>query len=289
MKATLGRLSRGSLATTTLVTVGLTVVLAVVTSEDVRVSISVGLIGVVLAVVLTVSSELHAKLDAVTRMATEPIEQLLALPHLERTVVGIIASATRAQERRSPLMSDLMTEAIEQASLRIDEVGQGVFRCETDEELRFVKLALQKTSTEVRAVAMRGVRWWQTPLSKVYFDAYGKRQPSLRGGVTRVFLLQEDEQEGIEEILAEERKRGVRAYAALASDVPESCRRAIVLFDDVLLHQTGPRLEGFGRPTVEFVDHRDEIDRAISSFETVLEIAQRKEWPADPVVTGERS
>jgi hypothetical protein len=296
MTETLGRLARASLVTTTLLAIALTVLLANATSANVRISIAVGLLGTVLAMLISLSADLHAKLDkierelhakhdavaeklhekqdAVARVAAAPIQRVLDMPHLEPTILGIIESAARAQDR-SQLMSDLMTEAVMQASQRIDAVGAGCFQCERDEELRFVKRVLKRT-TRVRAIAYRGVEWYAQPVSKAYFDAYGDNQDAVR--VTRVFVVKPNEWSRMDGVLAEEKRRGVEVHCVLSTDVPESCREGIVLFDDVLLHRQVPEDPEIKRPrTVQFVDYKQDIDKAITSFETVLKAALDKE------------
>lgn len=301
MTGMLGRLARTSLVTTTLLALALTVLLAVVTSADVRISIAVGLLGTVLAMLISLSAELHAKIDlvdtklhakhddverklhakhdelqksqdAVARVAAAPIERVLKMPHVAQPILDIIASAERAQAR-SQLMSDLMTEAVKQASQRIDAVGSGCFRCERDQELRFVKLVLKQTD-HVRAIANRGLDWYATPASRAYFDAYGERAQEKEVQVTRVFVVKREDWSGMEAVLDEERKRGVEAHRVLDTEVPTVCDRAIVLFDEVLLHLKAPQEEGFDQRAVQFVDSPEAIEEAISSFDTALKAAK---------------
>ena len=80
----------------------------------------------------------------------------------------------------------------------------------------------------------------------------------------------------MEQVLLRHHKLAMKTFTVRADQVPPDRIRALVVFDDKLLHRHAPRHEVEEGYRIEFTDRPDDIVRAQETFNILLDLAE--EW-----------
>jgi hypothetical protein len=137
-----------------------------------------------------------------------------------------------------------------------------------------VRAALADTKRQVRAVAARGIEWWDSADANAYWRAYEEVANRLK--VTRVFVLQEGQDTAaIRRVLDRHDRGGMRALVISASHVPAQHIKPIVIFDDRLVHRAASDREANDDSfRVQFSSRPSDVADAEETFHVVLDLAE---------------
>jgi hypothetical protein len=255
----------------------LAVALASATSTNTQIAVVIGLLSTLIGLTITayVAIEEHLTRINEARIGALPLQRLLAIPDLEETLVRLVESTAETNSGHGPFLQSLARETIEDACERVANISDGVVRCAADDELRLVRRALEHTERRVIAVAARGTDWWSRPEADVYWRAYG--QAAQRLDITRIFVIRDGTEHEMQQVLTRHHRLGMKTLTVRADEAPPDRIRALVVFDDALLHRHAPRreLEADGYH-IEFTDRADDIVRAQETFNVLLDLAV--EW-----------
>jgi hypothetical protein len=170
-------------------------------------------------------------------------------------------------------MLQAANERVRQAAEEVGLLADGVYICAKHEEFPAVRSALADTTRRVRAVAARGVRWWDSADADAYWYAY--EEVANRLEIIRIFTLQPGEDKGtLRRVLARHTKAGMRAFVIQAAQVPTHHIRPVVIFDEYLVHRTGNDREATDENVcVEFSARPSDVAAAEETFRVILNLA----------------
>jgi hypothetical protein len=254
----------------------LAVSLAAATSLSVQMAVVIGLLSTLIGLAITAYVALEGHINQMNdaRIGALPLQRLLAIPDLEGSIVRLVDAAAQTKAAHGAFLQSLVRETLDDACERVTGISDGSVRCEADDELRLVRRALEHTERRVIAVAARGTDWWVRPEADIYWRAYGDAAQRL--DISRIFVIRDETQAAMEEVLLRHHKLAMKTFTVRADQVPPDRIRAVVVFDDKLLHRHAPRHETDEGYRIEFTDRPDDIVRAQETFNILLDLAE--EW-----------
>jgi hypothetical protein len=262
----------------------LAVGLSIAASVEVQVAVLVGLLSTLIGMAITafIAIEEHLERIDCARIGALPLQRLFTIPTLERTVVRAVDAAATTTEERGPFMESLARETLEHALERLEDIADGVAACESSDELRLVRRALDHCSHQVRAVAARGTDWWRRPEADLYWRAYGSAAARL--SIERIFVLRSDIDEQMQQVLVRHHRLGMKTYVVRAEQLPEERIEPLVIFDQQIVHRHAAQRQSGDRYRIEFSTRPDDILRAEENFLSILDVAE--EWTPPPTVAS---
>jgi hypothetical protein len=261
----------------TIVAIALSIVLAVTSSTHIEIGTMTILVTLVLTLGFTAFVAVRLDITSIDerRVGSLPLQRLPSVPEIEPAIVSIVENVADIKCRRSDraLMAQMAARRVQRAAEDIALIEDGVYICTNREELPCVRAALADTERQVRAVAARGMKWWDSADANAYWQAYEEAAGRLE--ITRVFLLQAGEDPDVlRRVIARHAKAGMKAYVLDAALVPAQHIKPIVIFDDYLVHKSADDREAtdanFG---VEFTNRAAAVALAEETFRVVFGLA----------------
>jgi hypothetical protein len=252
----------------------LAVGLAIATSMAVQVAVLVGLLTTLIGMAITAFIAIEEHLERIdrARIGALPLQRLFSIPDLERTVVRTVAAAAEIAQERGPFMESLASETLEKAMDRMEGIADGVVPCESADELRLVRRALDHCTHQVRAVAARGTDWWRRPEADLYWRAYGAAAERI--SIERIFVLRSEIDEHMHQVLTRHHRLGMKTYVVRADELPEERIEPLVVFDQELVHRHAAQRHSRDAYRIEFSTRPDDILRAEENFIAILDFAE---------------
>lgn len=254
----------------------LSVILIVFTSVAVQVGVIVGFTPLTLSLGYAAYSAIRLQIAEVDdrRLGSLPLQQLLSIPEIEAPLVSVVANIARIKETHGRFMFRLASECVSETARYISDIADGSYVCTSNEELRLVRMALDDTDRQVRAVAARGAAWWELPEADAYWHAY--EAAAHRLDITRVFLVLPDEDNMVlERVLERHAQAGMKTFVVDAEHVPAHHLRPLVIFDERLIHRQANDSQAVGTFRVEFSDRAEDLLSAEESFRVIFDIANQ--------------
>lgn len=261
----------------------LAVTLAAATSLNVQMAVVVGLLSTLIGLAITAFVGLEGHINQINdaRIGALPLHRLLAIPDLEGVITQLVDATAETKAAHGAFLQSLARETLEEACGRVTGISDGSVCCEAEDELRLVRRALAHTERRVSAVAARGTEWWVRPEADVYWRAYGEAAQRL--DIARIFIIRDGAEAEMEHVLLRHYKLAMKTFIVRADHVPPDRIRALVVFDDKLLHRHAPRHEADPGYQVEFTDRPDDIIRAQETFNILLDLADEWKPPSEEV------
>lgn len=263
----------------TFVATGLSIALAISSRESVQIGAITTLVTLILTLGFSAFVAIRLQLEEVDerRVASLPLQRLPSVHEIEPAIVGIVKDVAEIKSTHNPLMRQMAIERVRQAAEDVGRLADGVYSCTNKEELPCVRAALVDTKRRVRAVAARGMRWWDSADANAYWHAY--EEVAHRLEITRVFILQPGEDENaLRRVLYRHAKAGMRAFVLHADQVPQHHIRPVVIFDEHLIHRGGNEREATDESfRVEFSSRSADVHAAEETFHVVRDLARDAE------------
>ena len=266
----------------TFASIGVSLALIVFSSESVQIGEITTLTALTLTLGFSAFVAIRLQLEEIDerRIASLPLQRLPSVLEIEPAIVSIVKDMADIKESHGSLMMQMAIERVRQSAEDIGLLADGVYCCSNREDLPCVRSALTDTKKRVRAVAARGMRWWDSADANAYWHAY--EEVAHRLEITRVFILHPGEDDDVlRRVLARHAKAGMRTFVLQAAQVPLHHIKPVVIFDEHLVHRTGDDRDATDESfKVEFSSRSADIVAAEETFHVVLDLASEA---ADPV------
>lgn len=263
----------------TFLATGLSIALAIFSRESVQIGAITTLVTLILTLGFSAFVAIRLQLEEVDerRIASLPLQRLPSVQEIEPAVVGIVKNVAEIKSKHNSLMRQMAIERVQQAAEDVGRLAEGVYCCTNEEELPCVRAALVDTKSQVRAVAARGMKWWDSADANAYWHAYEEVADRLE--ITRVFILHDGEDERVlKRVLSRHAAAGMHAFVLQASQVPRHHIRPVVIFDQHLVHRSGDEREVTDAQfKVEFSSRRVDVSAAEETFRVVRDLASEAE------------
>jgi hypothetical protein len=259
----------------TFVATGLGIALAISSKEIVQIGAITTLVTLILTLGFSAFVAIRLQLAEIDerRIASLPLQRLPSVHEIESAIVSIVKNAADIKESRSSLMRQMANKRVQRAAEDIRLLADGVYTCTNKEELPCVRTALEDTKLRVRAVAARGMHWWDSADADAYWHAY--EEVAHRLEITRVFILHPGEDEdALRRVMARHTKARMRTFVLHAARVPEHHIKPVVIFDEHLIHRSGDDRDATDDDfKVEFSCRPADIVAAEETFRVVFDLA----------------
>jgi hypothetical protein len=259
----------------TFVATGLSIMLAVTSRESVQIGAITTLVTLVLTLGFSAFVAIRVQLEEIDerRIASLPLQRLPSVQEIEPAIVSIVRDVADIKESYGYLLRQMANERVQRAADDIGLLADGVYTCTNKEELPCVRAALADTKVRVRAVAARGMHWWDSADADAYWHAYEEVAPRLE--ITRVFILHPGEDEdALRRVMDRHAKAGMRTFVLHAARVPQHHIKPVVIFDEHLMHRSGDDRDATDEDfKVEFSSRPADIVAAEETFRVVFDLA----------------
>jgi hypothetical protein len=263
----------------TFVATGLSIALAISSKEIVQIGAITTLVTLILTLGFSAFVAIRLQLEEIDerRVAALPLQLLPSVHEIEPAIVSIVQNVAEIKECHGSLMTQMANERVRRAAEDIGRLADGVYTCTNKEELPCVRAALADTKRRVRAVAARGMHWWDSADADAYWQAY--EQVAHRLEITRVFILHPGEDEdALRRVIARHTKAGMHTFVLHAEKVPEHHIKPVVIFDENLMHRSGDDRDATDEDfKVEFSRRPADIVAAEETFRVVFDLAAEAE------------
>lgn len=262
----------------TIISIILALVLATTTSIKGEIGVLLGIMGTILGMMITFSYAVESRLQEIDakRFSSDSMRNIVQIPECEADLANTVDALVGMRTRQDGFFKRLAHETLREMSDRIGEIKEGVVRCDPLDEVRLVRLALDNTNSTVRAIAARGIEWWDTPEAEMYWIAYSQAAKRLK--VERIFVVDSIDGDSVRRLLDRHSAYGMSTYYILRKNLPPHNQAPLVLFDDFLLHRHAEKNEVDSGFRIEFTDRSEAIESAGALFEMTKLAATP--WPA---------
>jgi hypothetical protein len=208
-------------------------------------SMTVGLLGSILTVLITVRLDLQkteTKLLHALGFSQELYEDDWLHHILRQIAQNYFVIKSDAQVR--PVYIEQLQMALQTCYRAIDELAKGIIFIENEEErIRLMIEAVREAKKSVKAVSHINIIWWVGELGVKFLEE--NRRAVERGvRVERVFITSEEMNAELLDLINKQLEFGVKVYVASEKNVPRSIRQNLVICDDVLITEPRFNLEG---------------------------------------------
>jgi hypothetical protein len=268
----------------TLLSVVVTVALSVLTDATRQLQIAIGLVTILTGLALAFLPEvlerignIESEASNVTANLAEMRELLVSATPLHqvrllRNEIDKIITAAIGVQAGNEFLGARARELASRFAADLQQTADGTLKLAGSDELRCVRLALKNAQHSVHAVAARGMSWWQTNEGDAWFRAYIENAERLK--IVRVFILEKEEYETVDVLLAKHAAAGMETWAVLRDRVPVWFRHAVVIFDNDLIHRDSSQWSPEAGAGPVLTNDRELVSQAIEGFDAILAAAK---------------
>jgi hypothetical protein len=235
-----------------LASVGLAAIPALVTSTPGNFSLTIGLIGVCITLLLEVIVRIDRR-DKLVHGAFEIIDALGAIPTMADDLQhSAISAATIMMSDNPTLFRASAEQAIAECRQQLDSLLRGECIVNTGSAPILIDLA-RHAKTSIRATSIitgdsGDDAWWLSPGGQEYWKE-NVRALKRRVSITRVYIFEGPPSAQIEDILVRQEEAGVKVLRVDKNKIPPELVISVVIVDGKTVHEilAKPKLRDHGR------------------------------------------
>jgi hypothetical protein len=253
------------------VSIGLAVIPAIVTSTPGSLSLTVGLLGVSITLMIDLIARVERRQDANNRVLSL-IDAFDRAPSVAPDIEYVAKKAAQVlKDSSSPLFEEAVIQAFAELRLELDALHRGEYQIREASTAALLarQMDLLRNSLNATSIVVEDERWWHSPGGIAYWDA-NLRAISRGVRIVRVFMFDEEPSARMLDLMAQQAHGGAQVFKILTQFLPPELRVSIAIYDEKMLYRLEENADGVAVRNTLSVNAVD-VRRATRWFDKILQ------------------